>query len=378
MHLDVFSLTQRGGLDGVQIYVTVFRAKDIVERYAIDRWMPENPEGYQRLPSERRLLDKRGSAVRYLARELGSFPTGILLNVRGTLEYQKEKDLGWFSYGQLETSDEKFWLIDGQHRVEALKRAIERNQDFEDYPVIASIMKLPDKFDEMMLFYIVNKRQKSVPTDLVYRHLQRMLWKKGSEWLYDLEGARGVRTGLATEAVDILNVEPASPWHGRIQIVNQQKNDDYIIKDSMLIRTIGDILKEKVFDGMPIREFASLLIFYWNALFQLYPECFEQPGSYTLLSSPGVPVFHKLFPSIYARCVRENMLHEDGMETELEKLMESTPEHPNPEFRKPITAEFWSRNFGPSIALSKTIRNKEELYRNLQEKIRLVEARTVQ
>ena len=75
---------------------------------------------------------------------------------------------------------------------------MESNADFEQYAVVVSILRLPQRFDELMLFYIVNRRQRSVPTDLAYRHLQRMLWVKGTEWLYELEGRRGVQLGLAT------------------------------------------------------------------------------------------------------------------------------------------------------------------------------------
>jgi hypothetical protein len=102
----------------------------------------------------------RGSAVRYLVREFGYFPTSILLNVRGEVSFSENKRQDWFSYGVLETKIDDFWIIDGQHRIEALKRAIARNRDFENYPVITSILRLPDRFDEMLLFYIVNRRQK--------------------------------------------------------------------------------------------------------------------------------------------------------------------------------------------------------------------------
>jgi hypothetical protein len=105
MQLDAFSITQRGGLEGVEIYITVFKAKDIVDRYRIDRWTMDNPEGYQRMPSESRLKDRRGSPLRYLVREWGCFPTSILLNVRGDVRYVKENDMGWFSYGMLDTGD---------------------------------------------------------------------------------------------------------------------------------------------------------------------------------------------------------------------------------------------------------------------------------
>ncbi len=105
---------------------------------------------------------------------------------KGEVSFIENKRQDWFSYGTLDTKIDDFWIIDGQHRIEALKRAIARNRDFENYPVITSILRLPDRFDEMLLFYIVNRRQKGVKTDLVHRHLQRMLQQKGEDWLLDL------------------------------------------------------------------------------------------------------------------------------------------------------------------------------------------------
>ena len=78
MLLDAFRIAQRGGQEAVEIYVTVFQAKDFIDRYEIDRWSPKNPRGYQRLPSLSRLRDGRGSAVRYLVKEMGFYPMNML------------------------------------------------------------------------------------------------------------------------------------------------------------------------------------------------------------------------------------------------------------------------------------------------------------
>jgi len=373
MQLEAFKVSQRGGLEGVEIYVAVFRAIDLIERSAIDRWTVKNPGGYQRAPSERRLSFTRGSLVRYLVKELGCFPTSVLVNIRGDVGFQMVSDSGWLSYGTLDTGGNRLWVIDGQHRLEALKRAIDRNRDFEDYPIIASVLRLPDRFHEMMLFYIVNRRQRNVPTDLVYRHLQRMLWQRGTQWLEELEGSRGVRIGFATEVVDILQAEPASPWHGRIQIVGEPSREEYIIGDSLLIKTIADVLREKVFDGVSAREFSEIIVNYWNAVYQLYPECFAVPEDYTLLSTPGVPVMHMLFPVVHSRCLMRKDVSEEAMERELEKLMAETPGHSNSDFRKPVDAEFWSKMHGPLIAMSRGGENVKRLYFDLLEKMRLAE-----
>jgi len=185
MHLKAFKVKQQGGLEEINIYISTIAAIDLVEKYAIDRWTIDNQNGYQRLPEERRFRDSRGSIIQYLMKEYGSFPTSILLNVRGDLSFNIEQELDWCTLGSIDLKNKKLWVIDGQHRVEALKRAISRNVRYEKYPVIVSILQLPKRFDELLLFYIVNKRKGGVPTDLAYRHLQTMIDEKGPDWLYN-------------------------------------------------------------------------------------------------------------------------------------------------------------------------------------------------
>ncbi|MFB0543742.1 MAG: DGQHR domain-containing protein [Candidatus Bathyarchaeia archaeon] len=376
MRLKAFAVRQWGGRGNTtDLYVTTIRVGDLIARCSIDRWTRENPRGYQRMPDERRLTGRRGTPVRYIMRELGCFPTSILVNVRGELRFEVEADLGWCRLGDLIIGDrETLWLIDGQHRVEALKRAISRNEEFEDYPLIVSILRLQNILDEMIHFYIVNKRQRSVPTDLAYRHLQRMLWERGVEWLYELEGAKGVRLALATEVVDYLNEREDSPWHGRIRRVAEPARAEHIIRDGPLIRSIGEILKEKTFDGLPLEELTDLLISYWNVIRELYPKAFEDPQEYSLLGTPGIFSLHRLFPSIYARCIRSGAVDEERVMRFIGLLMEETPDHPKAEFRIPITEDFWSKRHGPAIAVSTSLQIIKELYLNLEMKIKLAES----
>ena len=50
MKIEAFSINQKGGLDDVKIYVSLMKALDLIERYAIDRWTLENKRGYQHIP----------------------------------------------------------------------------------------------------------------------------------------------------------------------------------------------------------------------------------------------------------------------------------------------------------------------------------------
>ncbi len=313
MRIEAFKLSQWGQRGIVEIWSCVFRAGDLIHLIQVDRWTPENYGGYQRAVSERRLGMSRGSALRYLSKELGVFPSSILLNLRGRCEFEEEHYHNWYSRGVLDTKEAEFWLIDGQHRVEALKRAIARNRDFEDYPVITSVLKLPDRFDEMLLFYIVNRRQRGVKTDLVYRHLQRMLWQKGEEWVLDFVGKAGLNKSYSIEIVDVLNNEPMSPWNNRIRFVGEPKHIDHIVTDKRVSLTVLPLLEESAFKGMPINDIAWALIDFWNALYRIYPDCVNMPKKYSLMQKPGLTSMNKLFPVVYTNALRRGKADEESM-----------------------------------------------------------------
>ena len=299
MKIEAFKLSQWGTRGNIELYSCVFRARDLVENVKIDRWGEKNYGGYQRVTTKKRLGLSRGSILRYLMRELGCFPSSVLINVRSDVSFIPDKTLDWYSRGILDANEKEFWVIDGQHRIEALRRAMTRNADYGDYPVITSIVRLPDRFDELLLFYIINRRQRGVSTDLAYRHLQRMLWQKGEEWVVDFEGKPGLDKSYSMEIVDILNRELISPWNGRVRYVHEARSTEHVIEDSQLASTILPLLKDPNFTGVPIKKIAVYLIDYWNALYRLFPECVNSPSEYTLMGRPGVYAMHRLFKEIF-------------------------------------------------------------------------------
>ena len=144
----------------------------------------------------------------------------------------------------------------------------------------------------------------------------------------DLEGKRGLTQSYAIEIVDVLNKEPISPWYCRIREVGEPKHIDHVIEDKDLMPTVVEILNQPYFRNMPISEIADLLIDYWNALYNIYPECFTEPKSYSLLRKPGVPAVHKLFIDVYGIILQKGDVSESAMYNVLRRLLTETPEHP--------------------------------------------------
>jgi len=385
LEISAFRIRQWGygkGAGERSIYLTSLPVKVLAKNAEIDRWTRTNREGYQRPPYESRLKERgKASIIRYLLDEAGIFPTSVLLNVRHKLDFKEEVNLTEkISFGKLIIPDnEKLWIVDGQHRLEALKRVAGIRSEFNDYPVPVTIMDLDDKFLEMLMFYIVNSRIKKIPTELAYRHLQRMVEtvavKERFEWVKNvLLGPEEVRKGVAALIVDFLADEESSPFYNRIRYMGEEKEPQHLIDDIVLETYISKLLKEKTFSIMEPDRVASLLIDYWSAIRDLYPSCFKQGESeqYTLLKHTGVASFTYLFPTLYSYCVSEGDTSKEKMRELLGYLKEEVNEIADPDFRRPINEEWWSSAHGPSISKMTSEKAFDTIAKNFAEKISIV------
>lgn len=360
-----------------EIYVAILTAGELTEKSDIDRWSKDDREGYQRPVSEARILKGKKSVVRYLTDQMGTFPTSILLSIREQVKFTPETKIAEnIVLGNLEIPENaKLWIIDGQHRVEGLKAAIRNRQVFEDYPVMASILVLPDRFDEMLFFHIVNNTAKSVPTDLAFRHLQSMVTRMPHmpDWISNYIDLRDLRKGTAATIVDILAENPESPWKGRIAYLDEDfVEPQHIIKDSTMISYIANkILTETTFHYMKVDDVSDLLIAYWSAIAELYPEAFENPKDYYLTKTAGIASLTIIFPTIYAYCATSGKVSTGGMKNLLNRLQKETPEHSDLEFRRPLNSKWWSRKSAPLIAKATSEGMFKQLANRLIEKINI-------
>lgn len=344
----------------------------------IDRWARDNRQGYQRPPKEARFGSGKGSIVRYLLEEIGAFPTSVLINVRGSLKFAVRNEISDnMAFGELTIpDDEPFWIVDGQHRIEALKRTMNRKPEFAEYPLPVSILNVKDKFEEMIHFYIVNSRQRRIPTDLVYKQLQVFVSKivlGGKEWLKEvIVGPAQERQAMASFIVDYLESEEESPFHGKIQFTGEEKEPYHLIKGYTLARYIARILTEKAYAGMGYERIAEMLANYWSAIEELYPDCFVNPHAYTLLKSTGVASFTYLFPTIFAYCATEGDVSKSKMKVYLSLLQTKTVDPQlTADFQAPIDEDWWSRAHGPSIASATSQKIFNEISKSMAKKIEI-------
>jgi len=324
LKLKAFRISQKGK----PLYLTAITAEQLQKYGKIDRWSKETKKGYQRFLDWRRLGTGLRQAQKYLTEEEGLFPTSILVNIRKANEahfHAESRIDGVGDIGELTIPDE-LWIVDGQHRHGALEQVMTKDSSFKSYPVPVTIMTLtnpadPYPYDEMRMFYIVNTRQKGVPTDYAQRYLYEMLKQEGRIGLLAKEGKRALLTAAAVKIVDLMIEDSDSVWHKKVQMPDELEGEMHVIKQRPLVDSITYVLRETTFAGMPEEQVSKSLNQYWQAIKMVFPEPFKDPKSYSLQATPGTYAFNMLFPAIYARCVSEGgRPSSDRMAQVLEKV----------------------------------------------------------
>ena len=325
-------------------------ASDLCEFGRVDSWSESHPSGYQRPLFHNRI----NKAARYLLDEDGLFPTSILVNIRGVVEYYPVNSIEDFAeFGILEVPDRSlpFWIIDGQHRLAAIFVAKRENEKLENYVLPVSIFNYANRYDEMRQFYIVNDRQKRIKTDLAQRHLFKTISLEGESKLLDFEPKEKILAAEATTVVDFLRLHPDSPWLNMIQIPSDTKKGNNINTQTSMAKSIGYILRtfteeERAEIMVNPKKLGLNLINYWNSLKEIYPEAFRTPKDYQLQKTFGCYVFHMIFPYVYDQC-KDNDDYTVSFikEVLVEMLMDFSDRHDI----DANTSAFWHKQYGHSL-----------------------------
>jgi DGQHR domain-containing protein len=351
------------------VYLTVVRVADLLKNAKVERWSEASPQGYQRVPDDRRFAPELSrSALRYLKEEEGVFPTSVLINIRSEVEYKPDRNFnGAGDEGELEVPpQEKWWIIDGQHRLEALERAMAEDPIFENYPIPVTMFAFsdPELYNEMRQFYIHNSRVRSVPVDLVWRLLQKMYRRMGRVNLIESEGVPALRSAQALDIADRLRKTENSPWKGKIIVPGIARTPDQFLSERTLVRSIMEIVKETTFSAMDANQLTDLLINYWEAIMDLFPKAVN-PQEYTLLRSTGVIAFNVAFPAVYAQCTLKGDFSKDAMESIINRIKE----RPGRAVKTPFDDDTWHFRTGHGLAIATSMKAIKMLSQEIIERI---------
>src|SRR3990170_1780241 len=223
--LRTFALRFRQKRPDVNLYSAVVPLKDLLGRTLPDTYRHDNRAGYQRPLTPSRLRQ----VSTYLRDEEGVLPTSLLLCVRqpdrAAFEAAGIEGGGGGEPGVLTIpAGVRLWLVDGQHRLSGLERALTKDKAkwLADYPLPVTIVEGIDAYEEMRYFHVINTRQRGVPTDVVDRHLLTMREAEGVA-LLEREGERNYLRARATKLCDLLNSDASSPWYGTIIMPGEKR-----------------------------------------------------------------------------------------------------------------------------------------------------------
>ena len=313
----------------------------IPENYVIPHLDPRTGKGYQRLPQDVRInelaTDLRKGRV--------DLPTSVLLNIRnrdarkayrnGVLNLSHPGEAG-AKLGY----DPKFYVVDGQHRILALKRLIEEfdRERWSKFEIPFTCMLGATEEEEMDQFYTVNSKAKSVRTDLAYELLSQRaqdplvmesLVERGRDW--QVHGQNIVRR---------LSVE--SPiWRGRIRFAAMEKGET-VMPSASMVTSLKQVLGSPYFKALTEEQQIRILDAYWRGIREIMPEAFDEPGSFSLQKGIGVMVLHTMMTQVVeiARSRGLSLIEPDTYASILKDALEQL-EGENASSQPVVGLEFW-------------------------------------
>ncbi|HEY2498936.1 MAG TPA: DGQHR domain-containing protein [Candidatus Angelobacter sp.] len=205
------------------LYATSLKVRDLLAKkfYSVDVLDPEDKDGngYQRVLNEARARRLAEYILKGQDSEDAFLPTSVFLATDKAIPFHEKNNTI-----EIDTSLVcPFSVVDGQHRLEGLRMAAEKDPRVLTFEIPVNIAVTLTKLEQMCHFLIVNTTQKSVDTSVeqrIYARLSEALDVEDlpslPKWI--LRSVEKKEVEKAIKYVDYLNKTPGSPWLGKIKI----------------------------------------------------------------------------------------------------------------------------------------------------------------
>ena len=268
-------------------------AGSLVQNYSIPTY--HNQDGYQRNEAKSRV---NALAAALKSRDI-EIPTSVLLSLRSDKGAAFVKDGKIYLQKLYGRHVHPFFVVDGQHRIAALKKLIEDEETHNEWknfllPFVCLVGA--SEVEEMRQFYLVNANAKPVPVDLAHELLLKQ--KKGG-----ILGDSELRTKgaeIRSAELTILLNEKSEVWQGLIRRANASKGNS-IIKFSSMVSALKKLESTKngaYFECKTAKRKLVLLDAYWRGICLILPEAFDYPYGFVLQKGVGASVMNTLLLSV--------------------------------------------------------------------------------
>ena len=286
----------------VPVIVGVIPAGAVVRLHKIPRRNHTRKTGYQREVSVTRV----NRLVKELRRSEVDLPTAVLLNLRA---YKPEDHLIELPEDRLLfcPGEEALYVVDGQHRIEALKRIVEEDpESWSGFEIPFVCMLGATGRQEMEQFYIVNSTAKSVRTDLAFDLLKQRA--ESDPMVMSALVERGMSWKVTAQTLTE-EISKTQLWQGRIRFPGIPKAAT-TIGSAAMVNSLRLLLTAPYFGSISSENQVKILHAYWQGIRALLPGAFDQPSAYSLQKSVGLQAMHALLVTVleYVRSVGDSVI----------------------------------------------------------------------
>lgn len=277
------------------LYTTSIKVRDLIAPgfYSVETLDPDdaNDKGYQRLLNTSRAKKLADYIVKGQNSQDAFLPTSVFLATDKAIPFDEKSHTITFDIA----STGSLSVVDGQHRLEGLRMAAEKDPRVLDFEVPVNIAVNLSKIAQMCHFLIVNTTQKSVDKSVEQRIVARLTEALELEDMPSLPKwiSNTVQKGEVDRAlrfVDYLNTSGDSPWKGRIRMANDEDGTGvnqktfvkaivkYVLTANNPLTAVMDLEKEK-----------KIFLNYWKAIADLL----DDGNAGVLYKYNGVELFCK-------------------------------------------------------------------------------------
>jgi DGQHR domain-containing protein len=280
------------------LYTTSMKVSDLVSAgfYSVETLDPDNlnDKGYQRLLNKARAKKLADYIVKGQDSQDAFLPTSVFLATHKSIEFNNSTNTIAIDVGVVCP----FSVVDGQHRLEGLKMAAEKDPRVLDFEVPVNIAINLPKIAQMCHFLIVNTTQKSVDKSVEQRIIARLSDALDIEddlpslpkWIFNT-----VERGEVEKAVkyaDYLNESPESPWRGKIKMANSDSDEATVNQRTFVKAIVKYVLTANNPLSAIVKDFEKekkIFLNYWKAIAAIL----DDGNAAVLFKYNGVELFCK-------------------------------------------------------------------------------------
>jgi DGQHR domain-containing protein len=295
------ALVKQGGLT---LYATSLKVSDLLINnfYSVEQLDPEDPrdKGYQRLLNKSRAKKLADYIIGGQETNDAFLPTSIFIATDKNISFNSSNNTIEIDIDEVGP----FSVVDGQHRVEGLKMAAEKDPRVLEFQVAVNIAINLTQIAQMCHFLIVNTTQKSVEQGVEQRIKSRLTKALLVEdvpllpnWI--MKTVEKGEDEKALKYVDFLNSDTSSPWYNKIEMANLD-NDEASVSQKTFVKAIK---KYVLVANNPVTINAEdiqhkIFVNYWTAITKIIgtvePAVLFKYNGVELFCKFSIPFFGKM------------------------------------------------------------------------------------